>query len=228
VSTRCERKRPAPSGPRPGHWTGRGPGRRGALDPAEEVALHARAKRELLLRTHRHWLRREDLEDCYSQATLELIAHVRSQGGFASARHLANALELRFHSRIQDRRRALGGRSPMQAALELALTLGEEERGSFDVIDRRVGLEELVLMRIDLRRLPRLARRLTPDQQLVLASQVSLEMGCAEFCRRFGWSSEKYRKVAQRARKRLRALSEEPQIVPLAGARSVKRTGTHL
>ena len=48
------------------------------LDPAEEVALVARAKRELLLRVHRYRLRREDLEDCYGQATLELVAHARS------------------------------------------------------------------------------------------------------------------------------------------------------
>jgi hypothetical protein len=36
-------------------------------------------------------------------------------------------------------------------------------------------------------------------------------MECVEFCRRFGWSKEKYRKVAQRARARLRELlaSEE-------------------
>jgi hypothetical protein len=31
-------------------------------------------------------------------------------------------------------------------------------------------------------------------------------MDSAEFCERFGWSSEKFRKVAQRARARLRAL----------------------
>ncbi len=33
---------------------------------------------------HCHRLRREDLEDCYSQATLELVAHVRRGGGFHS------------------------------------------------------------------------------------------------------------------------------------------------
>ncbi len=31
-------------------------------------------------------------------------------------------------------------------------------------------------------------------------------MDCAQFCERFGWSKEKYRKVAQRARARLREL----------------------
>jgi hypothetical protein len=53
-------------------------------DAAEEVALVARARRELLLRVHRHRLRAEDLEDCYSQATLELLAHARRGGRFAS------------------------------------------------------------------------------------------------------------------------------------------------
>ena len=50
-------------------------------DPAEEVALVARARRELLLRAHRHRLRREDLEDCYSQATLELLADATEARG---------------------------------------------------------------------------------------------------------------------------------------------------
>ncbi len=43
----------------------------------------ASAKRGLLLRMHRHRLRREDLEDCFSQATLELITHVKAGGLFA-------------------------------------------------------------------------------------------------------------------------------------------------
>ena len=34
-------------------------------------------------------------------------------------------------------------------------------------------------------------------------------MGAAEFCARFGWSVEKYRKVAQRARAKLRVLVGE-------------------
>jgi hypothetical protein len=55
----------------------------GLFDAAEEVAIVARAKRDVLLRAHRFRLRREDLEDCYSQATLELVAHVRNGGAFA-------------------------------------------------------------------------------------------------------------------------------------------------
>ncbi len=54
-----------------------------AEDPAEAVALVACAKREVLLRVHRYRLRREDLEDCYSQATLELVVLARSGRRFA-------------------------------------------------------------------------------------------------------------------------------------------------
>lgn len=57
---------------------------RGFVDPAEEVAIVARAKRDLVLRANHFRLRREDLEDCYSQATLELVAHVRNGGAFAN------------------------------------------------------------------------------------------------------------------------------------------------
>jgi hypothetical protein len=53
------------------------------IDPAEEVALVARAKRAAVLRANRHQLGHEDLEDCYSQAALELIAHVREGHVFA-------------------------------------------------------------------------------------------------------------------------------------------------
>lgn len=81
--------------------------------------------------------------------------------------------------------------------------LGHEQ---LDVIDARAELETLVILREELRRVESLARELTPDQQLLLACQVGLQMGRADFCRRFGWSAEKYRKVAQRARARLRRL----------------------
>jgi DNA-directed RNA polymerase specialized sigma24 family protein len=176
------------------------------VDPAEDVALVARARRDLLLRAYRHRLRREDLEDCYSQATLELLAYARRGGAFADSSHLANVLEQRFLSRVRDRRRALGGRSPMQAAVEASLPLAGGGEGGIEIADRRAELERLVMLRHELAQLERLARGLTADQRLVLACQLSLQMGRAEFCRRFGWSPEKYRKVAQRARGRLRAL----------------------
>jgi hypothetical protein len=159
-----------------------------ALDPADAVAQVARAKRELLLRVHSHRLRREDLEDCYSQATLELLAHTRGGGRFSGRAHLASALEQRFLSRIHDRRRALSGRSPIQAAIEASVSLDWVENEQLDVVDVRAELETLVLLRDELRRVESLARELTADQQLVLACQVGLQMGRADFCRRFGWS----------------------------------------
>jgi DNA-directed RNA polymerase specialized sigma24 family protein len=199
------------------------------LDPAEEVALVARAKRDLLLRVHRHRLRREDLEDCYSQATLELLAQARRGTHFRSSLHVANTLEQRFLSRIHDRRRALSGRSPMQAALETAVPLDCVEPRSLDIIDVRAGLEALVFLREDLRRVRALTRELSADQRLVLASQIGLQMGASEFCRLHSWTPEKYRKVAQRARARLqRLMALEEAAVPFASRASDGQAGTHL
>jgi hypothetical protein len=161
-----------------------------------------------LLRVHRHRLRREDLEDCYSQATLELLAQVKAGGVFASPSHIANALELRFLSRARDRRRALSGRSPMQAAIERAHTLAadaHEAREGVELVDRSAAVEARVIQREELRRIWRVARALSHDQRLVLVSQLSGEP-CASVCAKQGWTREKYRKVAQRARARLRVL----------------------
>jgi DNA-directed RNA polymerase specialized sigma24 family protein len=185
-----------PAGARSARW----------LDPAEEVALVACARRELLLRAHRHRLRREDLEDCYSQATLELVTYARNGARFASRVHLANVIEQRFLSRVHDRRRALSGRSPMQAALEAAMSLGTLDEAHIEIVDTRAEPERLAILRQQLRSVRSVASELTPDQRLVLACQVGLQMGSGEFCRRYGWSAEKYRKVAQRARARLREL----------------------
>ena len=91
-------------------------------DPAEAVARVSAAKRDVLLRVHRHRLGFEDLEDCFSQATLELMTRARTRArAFVSEAHIANALEQRFLSRISDRRRAVSGRSPIQAATHAAL-----------------------------------------------------------------------------------------------------------
>ena len=49
----------------------------------QEVALVSSARRDLLLRAYRYQLRWEDLEDCYSQATLELVAQVQKGRAFA-------------------------------------------------------------------------------------------------------------------------------------------------
>jgi DNA-directed RNA polymerase specialized sigma24 family protein len=224
VSSRRELQAPAPGAPWSSH--DRGPLR--AFDAAEEVALVARARRELLLRVHRHRLRMDDLEDCYSQATLELVAHARRGGRFASRLHLANTLEQRFVSRIRDRRRALSGRSPMQAALEAAMPLDCVTDEQVDIVDVRAELETLVILREDLRRVQALAQRLSDDQRLVLAAQVG-QVSPGDFCRIHHWSLEKYRKVAQRARARLTSLMAlEEALVPSAAGLSEGETGTAL
>jgi DNA-directed RNA polymerase specialized sigma24 family protein len=181
-------------------------------DLAEEVARVAHAKRDLLLRVHRFRLRPEDLEDSYSQATLELLAHVHRGGGFENPLHIANTLELRFLSRVRDRRRALSGRSPAQAALEGAAVLASVGETGIEVPDRAANVEALVLLHHDLRMIGKFATELTADQRLVLGSQLSGER-CAEFCERSGWSREKYRKVAQRARTRLRTFMAGTEVV---------------
>jgi len=184
----------------------------------------ALARRELMLGVHRFRLRREDLEDCYSQATLELVLAVRAGRAFAGKAHIANAIELRFLSRVRDRRRALSGRSPMQAAMEGALPLDGDQVVTV-VEDRRSEPERLVIARDELERLQIHARQLTHDQRLVLASHVALGIGCEEFCRIHGWSPEKYRKVGQRARARLKKLIARDEPVPTSGSGRMREQG---
>ena len=98
----------------------------------------------------------------------------------------------------------------MQAALEASVplsTTGDEGPG---IVDARADLEKLVMLRHDLRCIARIAGELSADQRLILACQL-LPLGPAETCMRLGWSSEKYRKVAQRARARLRVLVEREE-----------------
>jgi DNA-directed RNA polymerase specialized sigma24 family protein len=169
--------------------------------------LVVQAQRERLLRIHGHRLRREDLEDCYAQAALELVAQTRKGVRFANPVHIARVLEQRFVSRIKDRRRAIEGRSPAQATFEHALGEGLFGGAEEQVLDRRLETDQLVELRLELRRVADLLLGLTPDQRLVLGSQIYLQLECAEFCARYGWSREKYRKVAQRGRARLRELA---------------------
>jgi DNA-directed RNA polymerase specialized sigma24 family protein len=181
----------------------------------------------MLLRGHRQRLRREDLEDCFSQATFELVVQARNGVSFSSRQHLANVIEQRFLSRIHDRRRALSGRSPMQAAMETAISIGVAEEAKIEIVDMRADPELLAILRHDLRRLQALVIHLSPDQRLVLACQIGLQMSRGEFCRRHGWTTEKYRKVAQRARARLRALIALDEVrVPLAPRASEGELGT--
>lgn len=162
-----------------------------------------RAHQSRLLNTYRHRLRWEDLEDCFSQASLELVLRARQGGASMAPAHIVWLLEQRFISRIQDRRRALEGRSLAQASFEHALGEGLFSGVEEQIEDRRIGVQERVELRLDLESIGDLLPQLTPDQRLVLGSQID----CAEFCRRHGWSQEKYRKVLQRGRARLRALA---------------------
>ena len=198
----------------------------------------AHAARGRLLSVHRAWLRWEDLEDCYSQATVELVAQAsRGELRCTSRASLRSMLELRFVSRVRDRRRALRGRSPAQAMLDGALSLGAAGQREVEIADPRADVERRTMLRSDLRSVERAAEALSPDQRLVLACQVGLQMSAGEFCRTFGWSTEKHRKVAQRARARLRRLLVEPDGAqenfsedgcPASRGESVKRAGTHL
>lgn len=176
------------------------------------------ARRTLLLRVHHNRLRPEDLEDCYSQAVTEVLAGVKAGRRFTDRVHLANALELRFLSRVRDRRRALGGRSPIQAALEHAEVLGLGDEGD-GVEDHTADVSAQVILREELRCVRDAASQLSSDQRLVLGSQLRGE-SCAELCRAHGWSREKYRKVAQRARARLRVLVEGAEGDVPPGARA--------
>lgn len=209
-----------------------------ATDPAELIASIARARREAMLWRYRRMLRRDDLEECLSQAVFELFARSRRGQRFAGKEHVANALEQRYLSRVHDRRRALSGRSPMQAALENALPLGGTGAQGIELADPRAEVQLLAAHREQLRLVTAVAPMLSPDQRLVLACQVTLGMGRAEFCRRFGWSHEKYRKVAQRARARLRELVDADRggevkldsrtHVPPSRVSRNREVGTHL
>jgi hypothetical protein len=213
--------------------------RLGVLDPLEAVALVARERRELLLATHAYRLCRHELEDCYSQATLELLARARrpasdgEQAQFSCREHIANALEQRLCSRIQDRHRALGGRSPIEAAMARALPIvvcghraGEAIHG---LVDTRADVERIALLREELRRIARFSRELTRDQRLLLAAQLSGQPP-ADFCAEHGWGLEKHRKVGQRARAHLSRLlaadSPEPA-TPAVPFQAPGRISTH-
>jgi hypothetical protein len=202
---------------------GAGPGG----DPAELVAAVALARRALLLRVHRHRLRPADLEDCHSQAVLELIAYVKRGGCFAGRRQIAVAIENRFLSRVNDRRRAISGRSPMQAVLEEAAAIDCGAAAGIEVADLRADPQRLVMGREALRAVLDRMALLSEDQRLVLASQASAEPP-ASFRARHDWTSEKYRKVAQRARAKLRTELAVEDAVPRAADASEKPTEASL
>jgi RNA polymerase sigma factor (sigma-70 family) len=164
---------------------------------------------------YRDRLSHEDLEDCLGQAALELVARARARAdGRQGERHIANALEQKFVSRIIDRQRALGRRpfTITTDANESEGMAGGDESPSFQIVAPNGEPSQRASTRDELERLREVAAELTDDQRLVLACQVSLGMDSAEFCERFGWSPEKFRKVAQRARTRLRTLLTEYEL----------------
>lgn len=195
-------------------------------DPQEAVARVAAERRRRSLLSNRSRLSWEELEDCYSQATLELLARVQLRGPFSSGEHVAHALEQRFRSRIQDRHRARTGRSPGAAALAQALPLAacDTSRGAQTIVDRRADVEGIVLQREELARIARHTLALTHDQRLLLRSQIVGEPS-SSFCAEHGWSREKYRKVGQRARARLTALLCSERSVPFVPARRISGHG---
>jgi DNA-directed RNA polymerase specialized sigma24 family protein len=198
----------------------------GPRDLGEELGLVATSARSRLLAIHRRRLCWHDLEDCYSQATLELLdqAH-RGTLRCATRAHLRNILEQRFVSRVHDRRRALAGRSPGQAMLGGALSLGAPGETELEIVDMRADVERRLLLRFELRSVERAAYVLSTDQRLVLCCQV-MQMSRGDFCSRFGWSHEKYRKVAQRGRARLRRELVEHEACPTRDGASEKAAGT--
>jgi DNA-directed RNA polymerase specialized sigma24 family protein len=117
----------------------------------------------------------------------------------------------------------------MRAALELAIPLDALDDAEVQVVDRRAELERTVLLRDELAQVERLAGLLTFDQRLVLAAQVA-GIDRDALCERYGWSAEKYRKVAQRARARLSRLMGggdlDSRDVPLSPAASEGKSGT--
>src|SRR4051794_40088859 len=182
-------------------------------DPADGVATVLLAKRDVLLRVYRDRLPHEDLEDCLGQAALELVTRARADG-LRGERHIANALEQKFVSRIIDRQRAVG-RRPATITTDAGdgdgMAAGDQSP-SFEIVAPNGEPSHTASTRDELERLREVAAELTDDQRLVLACQVSLGMDSTEFCDRFGWSPEKFRKVAQRARQRLRSLLTEYEL----------------
>ena len=176
----------------------------GPLDPVDAIARVAITSWQRLLRIHHHRLARADLEDCLAQATLELLAAAKRGQTFPDPDAIRAALDRRLQSRITDRHRAIAGRSPITAVAHNATPLDTVTdtigTNAGDPVARVLASEQLGL-------LLRAIGELTPDQRLVLRSQIDGEERPAQFCARHGWTVEKYRKTAQRARAKLRALA---------------------
>jgi len=166
---------------------------------SELIAREALALRATLIRAYRSSASREDLEDLYSQAVIELLARAERDPTLTSPDHIRHALRQKFDSRILDHHRAVAGRSPATHARARTRPLDDtlhQHAGERDGLDQLIARETL-------RELAAAIRELTPDQQLVLASQLNGETP-RDCCGHTGWTIDKYRKTAQRARARLR------------------------
>lgn len=186
-------------------WSDAAPG----PDPAERVATVAQVKRELLLAVNRAKLPREELEDCFTQATLELVVRARRSPLRRTCMPPTRLSRSSLRGSPTGCARSAGAaRSPRSCAAPHRSTTSTPDNEPLVAVDHAARVEPQALARHDLRALRELAGEPTDGQRLVLACQVSLGMDCAEFCTRYGWSAEKFRKVAQRARAKLRALPD--------------------
>ena len=163
------------------------------------IARVIAAKRDTLLRVYRHRLSDEDLQDCFSQATLELVARARAGRPFASDLHAARALEQKFASRITDEYRSSHGRSA-------ARTAQREARGLDTVSDEIASYTEdtaTIAERRDEAKglLAALARLSERDRTLLLGRLRGLPP--ALIAAQHGLTIETYRKATQRATARL-------------------------
>lgn len=171
------------------------------------IAREAIALRRPLIARHRGgaiglW----DLEDLYSQATLEVLARAKRDPGLRTSAHIRNSLRQKFAARVVDEQRAAAGRSPAAYARARHQPLDHAADARLatdrDAPAQLIALETLTELRAAI-------GDLSDDQRLVLASQLHGET--PRDCQaRTGWSSEKYRKVAQRARARLTAAGCRP------------------
>ena len=174
--------------------------------PADEAERLAEAVARLgpaLLRFRRGRLPTEDLEDALAQAVLELMVRVRRGARFDSAEHVANALRQKLDSRIVDRQRAIGGRSPIVRATATAASVEE-------VDNQLVAREDIVgniAMHEQLSELGRAMSTLPAAQRDALTCELA-GVSPADARTTRGWSEENYRKLRQRARQRLRALRD--------------------
>jgi len=179
------------------------------LQQAELIAAVAARKRNGLLRYYRHTLSQHDLEDCIGQAVLELLTRVKRGERFSSVLHVDHALEQKVRSRVSDQLRARAGRSPLAAALERALRLTPQVAATLPAPDPRPGVEETVLARVLLERVAVSARSLTHKQRQALAASLGGAAASPPWREAGGCASDRERKQAQRARRRLRALALE-------------------